>query len=316
VTTANVLHLEHSINIDAAPDTVYQVIAGATDWPQFFRPTVHVERQELSVSEERLRIWATANESVKSWTSRRTLDPSARKVTFRQEVSAPPVASMSGEWTAVALPDGTTSLILTHDFTAVDDDPEHLEWIRKATDHNSETELANIKTVAEGWARRDELIFSFEDSILIDGPLEKAYAFLYEAGEWPTRLAHVARLDLREDDTGIQQMSMDTRAPDGSVHTTESIRVCFPEQARIVYKQLFMPPLLSAHIGEWLLEKVPGGVRATSQHTLGVNAEAIERVLGPDATVASARDFLRKAIGGNSGKTLALTKAFAENPDA
>jgi ribosome-associated toxin RatA of RatAB toxin-antitoxin module len=315
VASARSLHLEHSITVGAPADTVYQVLADATDWPQLFRPTVHVEQLESTGSSERLQIWALANDTVKTWTSRRTLDPAARHITFRQEVSAPPVASMGGEWRAVATASGTTELTLTHDFTAVDDDAESLDWIRRATDSNSETELANIKAVAESWPQRDELIFSFADSIMIDGPLAKAYGFLYEAGDWPKRLPHVDRLDLREDTDGIQRMSMDTRAANGSVHTTESIRVCFPGDARIVYKQLVMPPLLTAHVGEWRLTEEGDGVRVTSAHTLGVNATAVPRVLGADATVASARAYLQKAIGGNSAKTLALTKAFAENRD-
>ncbi|MEV0804773.1 aromatase/cyclase [Micromonospora sp. NPDC050200] len=311
MSSSNRHHAEHAIDVDAPVDIVYRVIADAVAWPQHFRPTIHVERLETDGTTERLQIWATANDAVKTWTSRRVLDEAGHRVTFRQEVSAPPVASMGGEWLAAPRPYGGTRLTLRHDFTAMDDDPEGVAWIRRATDRNSDAELANIKAVAERWDRLGELAFSFDGSVTVDGPMELAYDFLHQAARWPERLPHVARLNLREDVEGIQHMAMDTRANNGSVHTTESVRVCFPGQ-RIVYKQLVTPALMTAHTGEWVLEKADGVVLVTSRHTIVVNESAITGVLGPDATVASARAFLQNAIGTNSEKTLRLAKAFAE----
>ena len=61
-------------------------------------PTVHADYAERGETEERIRLWATANGEVKNWTSRRRLDPAALRVEFRQEVSSPPVAAMGGTW--------------------------------------------------------------------------------------------------------------------------------------------------------------------------------------------------------------------------
>lgn len=59
-------------------------------WPLFLPPTVHVEQLDFDGDHERLRMWATANGHVTSWTSRRTLDPQRRRITFRQELPAAP----------------------------------------------------------------------------------------------------------------------------------------------------------------------------------------------------------------------------------
>ncbi|MEU5348332.1 MULTISPECIES: aromatase/cyclase [unclassified Streptomyces] len=305
-------HTSHEIGIDAPADTVYRVIAEAAAWPQHFAPTLRVEQTPLDGPTERLRIWATANDEVKTWTSLRVRRPEALRVEFRQEVSSAPVASMSGTWTAEARPEGGTRLALTHDFTAVDDDPGSLEWIRTATDRNSGTELANIKAVAERWHRMGELVFSFEDSVTVKGEAREVYDFLYRAAQWPGRLPHVARLDLREDVPGVQAMSMDTLAKDGSVHTTESIRICLADELKIAYKQLVPPSLMAAHTGEWSLAQTDGGVLAVSRHTVTVNEANITKVLGESGTVASARDFIRRAAGGNSLVTLQHAKEFVE----
>ncbi|MFD7594483.1 aromatase/cyclase [Kitasatospora sp. NPDC059812] len=303
-------HTTHDIDVAAPADVVYAVIADALAWPRRFGPTLHVEHEALTADTERLRIWAGANGEVKHWTSRRELDGGRRRIRFRQEVSSPPVASMAGEWQVHERPGGAT-LTLTHEFTAVDDDPQGVEWITRATDRNSRTELGNIKALAESWPALADLEFEFEDSVLVDAPLETVYGFLHEAAEWPGRLPHVARLDLREDVPGIQHMAMDTRTADGSEHTTESIRICFPGTA-IAYKQLRTPSMMSAHTGRWTFEQTGHGVRVTSWHAVVLNPEAIPAILGPEATTASARTFIRSAAGGNSRATLALAKRFAE----
>ncbi|MFC5183699.1 aromatase/cyclase [Actinomadura harenae] len=302
--------MTHEIDVSAPEELVYRLIADAAKWPLRFDPTVHVERTALGAGAERLAIWALANGEVKHWTSRRDLDAGAGRVRFRQEVSTPPVASMGGEW--VVTPEGAGSrLTLHHEFTAIDDDPAGVAWIRQATDSNSRAELANLKALAETAARRAELTFSFSDEVVIASPAEPAYEFLYAAGRWPERLPHVAGLELREPTPNLQLMTMETKAADGSVHTTESARVCFPHH-RIVYKQLVPPKLMTAHLGEWSCTDVPGGVRVTAAHTVTVNEPAIAAVLGRAAGVPEAKRFLRRAVGGNSRATLELTKRFAE----
>lgn len=307
-------HTTHETTVAAAPEVVYALIADAQAWPVHFAPTIHVERTEVDATTERLRIWATANGEVKSWTSLRVLDPVARRVTFRQEVSTAPVAAMGGEW-IVEQVEGGSKLTLLHDFVGVDETRETFDWISTAVDTNSGKELANIKNLAENAGRRDELVFDFEDSVVIEGSLDAAYDFLYQAKQWPDRLPHVAAMDLREDVENLQWMRMDTRAKDGSVHTTESIRVCVPGET-IIYKQLVPPALMTVHVGQWKFEQVDGGVKVTSEHTVALNEPNIPTILGPDATTATAREFIRKAAGGNSAATLALAKKFIEGTDA
>lgn len=309
-----IVRTEHEIVVAAAPRAVYDLIADVTRWPQMFAPTVHAEVLERSGESERIRLWAVANEQAKTWISRRELDERRLAVAFRQEVSQPPVAAMGGEWRAEPLPGGGTRVVLAHDYRAVDDAEEHLEWIGRAVERNSRSELAALKAAAEaagGGGGEDDPAFSFEDTVVINGPLSEVYAFLYEAASWPQRLPHVSRLDLTEETENLQLMSMDTRTADGSVHTTESVRVCFPER-EIVYKQVRTPALMTVHTGRWRLTESGGAVTATSRHSVVVNRAAIGQVLGADAGVPEARRFIRKALGTNSSTTLERAKAFAE----
>jgi aromatase len=70
---------------------------------------------------------------------------------------------------------------------------------------------------------------------------------------------------------------------------------------------------MTLHTGRWTFTENDGGVAATSQHTVVLNTENIARVLGPDATVADAREYVRGALGTNSRATLGHARDYAEN---
>ncbi|MFE3637416.1 aromatase/cyclase [Streptomyces sp. NPDC059168] len=302
----------HSTAIKAPAEVVYDIIADVARWPQFFAPNVHVEYLERDDTSERIHIWATANGEVKNWISRRELDRANLSVAFRQEVSQPPVASMGGKWVVTPTSEAACRLELYHDFTAVDGSAEGEEWIRAALDRNSAAELDGIKRIAELADQLDDLMFTFDDTVHIDGAGKDVFDFLDRAELWPERLPHVARLELTEETPGLQVMAMDTRTADGSTHTTESVRVVFGED-RIVYKQTTVPALMTAHTGRWTIAPAErGGVDVTSRHTVIIKAAAVEKVLGAGKTVADARAYVHRALSTNSTNTLEHARAYAE----
>ncbi|HJP73401.1 MAG TPA: aromatase/cyclase [Pseudonocardiaceae bacterium] len=303
--------VEHEITVRAPADTVYRYLADVANWPALFPPTVHVEYLEQDGKQERIQIWATANGDAKTWTSRRILDPDQARIEFRQEKSTPPVASMGGTWLVEPVSEVESRVRLLHDYRAVDDDPAGLEWIEQAVDRNSRSELGALKSSAELATESAELVMTFEDTVRIAGSAKDAFDFINEAQLWTERLPHVVDVTLREDTPGVQVLAMDTTTKDGSVHTTESVRVAFPHH-KIVYKQTTVPPLMDLHTGEWSLAEDADGVSVTSRHTVVINKDNIQKVLGEDADVAVARKFVREALGGNSTATLGHAKEYAE----
>lgn len=303
--------VEHEITISAPAAAVYRLIAEVENWPRIFPPTVFVDHVERGAREERIRIWATANGTAKNWTSRRTLDAEALRITFRQEVSAPPVAAMGGTWIIEPLSDSESRVRLLHDYRAIDDDPDDLKWIDEAVDRNSRSELAALKTNVELAVASEDLLLSFADTIRIDGAAKDVYDFINEAHLWKDRLPHVARVVLEEETPGLQTLEMDTLTKDGSSHTTKSVRVTFPHH-KIVYKQITLPALMTLHTGYWLFEEDGDGVNATSQHTVVINTANITKILGEGAGVAEAKAFVQNALSTNSRATLGHAKDYAE----
>ncbi|MEU3921928.1 aromatase/cyclase [Streptomyces sp. NPDC029004] len=303
----------HRVEVAAPAGVLYGLIADTVRWPLFFPPSIHVEQLEFDGTHERLRIWATANGSVTSWTSVRLLDPELRRVDFRQQVPASSVEAMGGTWIVEARGGDRSQLTLLHDFVVPGDAAETVAWVQRATDTNSRAQLDSLKDMAEKWTRLDDLVLLFEDSVRVNGPAELVYDFLYRAVDWPELAPHVRRVELTEQAPGVQEMSMDASGADGAIHTTESVRICFPHAGRIVFKQTAPPALMAAHTGEWSVEPDATGVTVTAQHQVVLNEADIEPVLGEGAGLASARRRVREDLGRAGTLMLALAKQHAES---
>jgi aromatase len=311
----------HTHRAAVDPQVLYDLVADVTRWPVLFGPTLHVDVLERSATGERFRLWALVGGEAKSWTSRRTFDPDERRITFEQEQTQAPIASMGGAWRFRSRVDGTTDVELEHMFTAVgaDDDPGAADRLGEAVDRNSQEELANLARLAE-LGPADELVFGFEDVMPLPVPAAEAYDFVNRADLWPDRLPHVGRVELTESQPGVQDMEMDTVTSEGSRHTTRSIRLCFPSE-RIVYKQLVPPALLLGHSGSWAFAPAahpdgsgaPGAV-VTARHTVAIDPGKVEPVLGPGRTLDDARTYLRDALGANSRATLSHAGGVGASP--
>lgn len=297
---------EHRRVVAASPSVVYDLVADVTRWPVVFGPSVHVRHLERTATSERFEIWALVNGAVAGWTSRRALDRERLRVGFAQERSQAPITAMGGQWLLRGLADDRTEVVLRHRFSAVDDDPAAVEWITEALHRNSREELEALARFAELGHPVGDLVFSFSDTVRLPrtATAEAAYAFVHRADLWPERLPHVGRVRLDERQPGIQELEMDTVTADGSTHTTGSVRIC-REPEWIAYKQRVTPRLLLGHSGLWTFTPGRGGATATARHTVALDPAAVAEVLGPDRTLADAREHVREALGRNSRITLA-----------
>jgi ribosome-associated toxin RatA of RatAB toxin-antitoxin module len=305
----------HSRVIAAPVQAVYELVADVTRWSAILQPSLHAHHLEREEHAERFQLWALVNGQVKTWTSRRTLDSRQLHIGFVQERTQPPFSSMGGEWTFRSLSRNRSKVVLTHHFTGVDD--ESLDAVTTAVEHNSENELATLGRIAELGHPISEVVFSFEDTVHLNGAARDAYRFVERSDKWPERLPHVSRVALSEksptvQSPHVQDMEMDTVTANGTAHTTRSIRLCFPHE-QIVYKQLIPPALLFGHSGEWIFADGPNGAIATARHMVAINPDDINAVLGKNRTLADARDFLRAALSANSRVTLAHASTYAQS---
>ncbi|MEV7444057.1 SRPBCC family protein [Streptomyces sp. NPDC091204] len=300
---------ERTAWVAAPAGVVYGLLADAVRWPLLLPSYVHVERMDFDGVRERLRVWDVREDRVRSFHVRRVLDPHARTVAFEQEDTARPGVPTAGVWTVEALGDTESLLTLRQERTleglpAAESERSRREWQAEPAE-----QLAHVKGVAERWERLDQLLFSFEDSVRVDGPAELVYDFLYRIGDWPERVPHVESVGVVEDVPGVQLATVDTcAAPGGRTVTTRSVRLCFPSAARIVDKELTTSPLIAAHSGEWSLVPVPdgGGVRVVCARRVMLREEAVGEVLGAGTDLVEARRYVRTWLGRAGTETLRL----------
>jgi aromatase len=309
--SSNVVKTEHSAIVPAPAMTVYELLADVRLWPTIFPPTIHAEQFDLGGNEQRIKLWATANEAVKSWTSLRRLDPGGMSIDFAQETPQAPLSAMRGRWTVTPRSAASCAVELSHEFSAIDDDPAGLSWIEQVVEANSVKEISSLSAAAARVTGDADLVFEFSDSVEVGGPARGAYEFIEQGEAWRDRLPHVAQVNCALVAPGVQLLEMDTLAADGSKHRTASFRVCFPHDA-IVYKQTTTPPVQAVHVGRWSFAEKDGKSVVTSSHTVVLNPAELGRLPESARSVAAARDYVTRALSTNSRATLRLMKEFAE----
>ncbi|WP_290050837.1 aromatase/cyclase [Amycolatopsis solani] len=297
--TSPELHTRHETIVEADAPAVYDLITDVVSWPVIFGPTVHTRVLERSPQGDRFEIRALMPDGVvRAWRSHREFD-AARRVTFAQDHDDPAFGRMAGGWTFVPLPGERTKVVLEHDFTPPSDHDRDAVLAR--LDHNSTAELAALRAVAVLPGGVGRWLLTFTESLALAGPVSAAREFVWAADRWPERLPHVDGLDLTGLGADTQSLIMRTRAADGSVHTTRSLRVLLPGGS-IAYKQNQPPRGLLGHCGRWDFPADGTSIRST--HTFLVDPAAAG---APEAAL----NRFRAALAANSRTTMEHAARFA-----
>jgi C7-C12 aromatase (ARO/CYC) len=297
--------VRQTATVAAPAQLVFGLVAEVENWYQFHRPSVHAEPAGHRDGAARFRHWWVADDrTVRTWQGRWRFDRAAGRIGYEFDPAEPGAAGLRGSWAFRPLSDSATEVV-------VEQDP----WPAGAYDASrAELDLRelldSVASAAEHDEQRRDLVVDFEDPLFAAGALDDAYAYLYEADKWPDRIPHVSRLVLQEDVPNIQFFDMDTAAPDGSAHTTRSVRICLPGD-KIVYKQIKLPALLDGHSGHWKFTPTREGFVLAARHTAIIKQSALS-ILGPQTTVLDARKYVRRVLSANSMSNLRLAKAYAE----
>jgi C7-C12 aromatase (ARO/CYC) len=298
------------VTVPAPPEAVYTVVSDLSSWPQYHPSAVHAEICERDSTGVLVQHWAvTGPSSVRTWRARWEFDPGRHLIRFVHERPPAPLTALEGAW-ILEPEDGGCRVLLRHTLTYAPADHDAAQAITATLTRNARELLETARDTVTRREQLRSLVLSFEDTVFIAGAAKDVYAFLYDAAAWPDRLPHVARLDLEEPVPGVQFFDMETKAPDGSLHTTRSVRICLPDRL-IVYKQTKLPALLDAHTGHWSLVETPEGVLASARHTVTIKPSALG-LLGDTATVPQARRYLRRSLSVHSVRNLTLAKDYAE----
>ncbi|SCG58492.1 aromatase/cyclase [Micromonospora halophytica] len=303
--TLNKDTIQHTATVAAPATLVFDLVADLGSWPQFHGPSVHAEPLGADEHGQLFRHWWVIDDhTVRTWQASWHFDREQLRIRYEFAPHQPGAAGARGEWILHPSSDSSTEVRLEQ--AAAGDGSYDAAGAEREL-----RELLNaVRTAAEHDEERRDLVVDFEDPLFVAGSLDAAYEYLYEADKWPERIPHVSRLVLEERVPNIQFFDMDTHTPDGSPHTTRSVRICLPNN-KIVYKQIHLPKLLDGHTGHWRFTPTREGFILGARHTAVIKPSALP-ILGADTTVLDARKYLRRVLSANSMSNLRLAKAYAE----
>lgn len=98
-----------AIDVDAPADVVYRALTEVVGWPVLYPWIAHTEVVARDGADDEVKFWAVRpgpEGGLRIWTSKRTLDPVARRMVFEQQGSVGPIERLGGTWDFVSREDG------------------------------------------------------------------------------------------------------------------------------------------------------------------------------------------------------------------
>ncbi|GAA0925276.1 aromatase/cyclase [Virgisporangium aurantiacum] len=289
----------HTVTVEAPAGTVFDLVADVDQSTRFFPGVVHAESAErgadTGADTDVIDRWTLDGEVIRGWRARRTLDRAGGTITFEHVDPRPPVTFTTGRWRFTPDGDARTTVELRHEFGTAD--PAAAAAVAARMEQGITTQLDRLRQVAE---QRDEILdleITYQVSLLIKGRLEDVYDYFYDARQWPARIPHCLRTDVREDEPDRQLVEMEVTVPSGAVHVTRQARVCFPND-KIMWRQIGgLPPLDQALFGYTRFEQRPDGVLTTSCTTEVLKPAMVAK---RGWTVQEAKDHVSEVRGGRN----------------
>ena len=309
---------QHSIEVKANINDAYELCRDVTKWPELFPPCISANIVKQNGNEQVITISARANESVMNWESVRKLIPDQRTIKFEQIKPSSLLKDMKGVWRFFPTKQGVL-INLEHQFSikedvkglvhGIDNSLQAVEFMKRSVNENSVKELNAIKEVLE---KKDSMENSqgrkvFKESVIMKAPVEKIYRLLRDADKWPEILPHCEAMEVLYDDGENQELIMTVKVR-GENERIRTIRHCSPNRL-ISYFQPNPPPVLTAHIGQWLLEPQKDEVVVTSQHEVSLNPQGIAAIWG-DVDELTALERVKNAINENSRTTMKVIENY------
>jgi uncharacterized membrane protein len=257
----------HTHIVAAPADPLFDLVADVEQMRRIFTTVIHTAYLERGEDTDRIErwTWERSLDAVRTWRARRTLDRTARRITFDHENPSPPLESVRGQWSFDPRPDGTTEVTLRHEVSVASG--QDAGQAAEMFDRGAGMQLGRFKQYAEEREQLRELEVSYEVELLIEEPVEDVYNYFYEADRWPERIPHCLSVQRREDVPRMQVVVMDVQVPSGALHTTKQARVCFPNE-KIMWRQLEgLPPLDEMLYGHMSFTPAPGGVLVRTGQT-------------------------------------------------
>ena len=169
-----------TVDVDAPADVVYRALTDVADWPVLYPWIAHTEVLAREGADDEVKFWAVRpgpEGGLRIWTSKRTLDPVARRMVFEQQGSVGPIEQLGGTWDFVAREGGGCRVESGHWFTT-DADPAVTAG---ELDRHGALQMRTLKSQTESATALTTAVVRVEASAVAKGPLAEVRARLLAA---------------------------------------------------------------------------------------------------------------------------------------
>lgn len=256
------LYKTHSIVCDAPREAVYGIIAGSERWPEIFEPCIAVDVVARDTDFEEIEITALVNGQPMRWRSRRRLSPEVFGIDSELVKPMPLVKTMQTCWRVAEVNAVQSVLILDHAYEICDDvsglvpgvdtRAEATDYIGRAIDSNSTTELRNIKGAAERAHKPVVERYSHHTthSVLCHASARAVYAVIADVGKWPQLFDSCQSAVVVESKDAVERIKIEARQ-NGKIISWMTERHYMPQALRIDFTLPEPMPFLTAMAGQW-----------------------------------------------------------------
>ncbi|MGV9564715.1 SRPBCC family protein [Streptomyces sp. NPDC003480] len=225
------------VDIDAPADAVYRALTGVADWPVLYPWIAHTEVLGQEGPDDEVKFWAVRPEGgLRVWTSRRTLDPEARRMVFVQRGSVGPIKELGGTWDFLPREDGGCRVESGHWFTT-DADPA---LTAGELDRHGALQMRTLKSQTESATALTTAVIRVSDSAPVPGSLAEVRGRL------------LAALPAGEGDAWF-----------GETDAGPTVQIAHGDDV-LVQKRLSPPSPTELYRTRWRLAEEAGGVRVTA----------------------------------------------------
>ncbi|WP_128175815.1 SRPBCC family protein [[Pantoea] beijingensis] len=312
----------NSVICNAPQATVYSLICNSQQWPQLFEPCIAVETLARNEREEQIRVTALVGGEQMTWESRRV---------FRKEIYGIDstivkpmlfVKNMSTTWRVIALNQTQSLIVLEHDYTLVDEVPEHLDevttreqaatFVANAIEANSTKELGNIRDAVQ---RPDSVAQrSTSHSIICEASAAEVYGTIADVSNWP-KIFDACISAVVQERAGNAECVRIEAWQNGLAVGWDTQRSYFDDIFRIDF---FLPvpmPFLKEMSGQWRvipLDERRCILNVTRDFAL---LDDISDIRVDITTHEQASELINRFIDDNAGSEMLAVKEFVEKKD-
>ncbi|MEU6256469.1 aromatase/cyclase [Streptomyces sp. NPDC047043] len=156
-----------TVDVDAPAETVYRALTGIEGWPVLYPWIAHTEVLKREGADDEVKFWAVRPDGsgLRIWTSRRTLDPTARRMVFEQQGSVGPIGRLGGTWDFLPREDGGCRVESGHWFTT-DADPDETAG---ELDRHGALQMRTLKSQTESATSLTTDVIRAKSEVLVTG---------------------------------------------------------------------------------------------------------------------------------------------------